>query len=354
MDYKIKNDVIRNLSSSPFKKDDADLVPAAGTCQACPKRSGANTLLFPDVKAGDRCFDSVCFNLKVEATVAKGADDILHNHPEILLVENQHGTDRKAIKKAAADLKIAVLTQYKHFETVDKKARGAVKAFWINGRDEGKFTFVKLYKSESQKASKASEAGEISAAEQIKGINERQVRARELDAEKVFARIVDAVEKHPAIDKLKPLPVTKFDNRIPEWSALLFMAFEKMGYYDGAGFKALGINDSTPAKLWESLQAMTPTQIAMMVRLAVFNEYKGWDPKSNDAFVRRKIAHGLPGVHIHQFEADQAAIAKKRTESAKKRIEDIKRQAQAKKKIAGDKKKPVTIKDLIKPKKKAK
>jgi len=55
------------LSRAPFKITDASLVPEAGSCRECPKRTGANPDLFADVKNGDTCTDSTCFNRKVDA-----------------------------------------------------------------------------------------------------------------------------------------------------------------------------------------------------------------------------------------------------------------------------------------------
>jgi ParB/RepB/Spo0J family partition protein len=42
-DFVDKN-IINNLASAPFRMDDADLIPSAGACTNCPKRSGASKL----------------------------------------------------------------------------------------------------------------------------------------------------------------------------------------------------------------------------------------------------------------------------------------------------------------------
>ncbi len=48
---------------------DAKLVPKAGSCIACPKRTGANKLLFPDIKDADTCTDSACYESKVRTFI---------------------------------------------------------------------------------------------------------------------------------------------------------------------------------------------------------------------------------------------------------------------------------------------
>jgi len=46
----IEHNVYLGLKSVPFSKDDETLVPEAGSCANCPKRTGFNTLLFSEVR----------------------------------------------------------------------------------------------------------------------------------------------------------------------------------------------------------------------------------------------------------------------------------------------------------------
>lgn len=55
------------LDKAPFKVADASLVPEAGSCRECPKRTGANPDLFDDIKSADTCTDHKCFQGKVDA-----------------------------------------------------------------------------------------------------------------------------------------------------------------------------------------------------------------------------------------------------------------------------------------------
>ncbi len=56
-----------SLNGAPFDPTDAKLVPAAGACATCPKRTGNNPDLFGDVQRGDTCTDPGCFKSKTEA-----------------------------------------------------------------------------------------------------------------------------------------------------------------------------------------------------------------------------------------------------------------------------------------------
>jgi len=59
------------LSAAPFKITDETLVASAGSCRACPKRTGANPDLFGDIKGADVCTDPKCFHGKRDAHQAK-------------------------------------------------------------------------------------------------------------------------------------------------------------------------------------------------------------------------------------------------------------------------------------------
>jgi len=55
------------LEEAPWKLDDAELLPAAGPCTTCPKRTGNQAELFEDVKSPDVCTEPSCFAKKKAA-----------------------------------------------------------------------------------------------------------------------------------------------------------------------------------------------------------------------------------------------------------------------------------------------
>lgn len=63
----IHQNYMLKLSGAPFKPSDPDLVPKAGACGVCPKRTGNQPELFGDVKGADVCTDPICFKQKVLA-----------------------------------------------------------------------------------------------------------------------------------------------------------------------------------------------------------------------------------------------------------------------------------------------
>jgi ParB family transcriptional regulator, chromosome partitioning protein len=66
----IEHNVLLLLKQAPFNKRDPQLVPSAGSCVECPKRTGHNKLLFADVSANsDACTDPTCYAAKLDAHV---------------------------------------------------------------------------------------------------------------------------------------------------------------------------------------------------------------------------------------------------------------------------------------------
>lgn len=63
------------LAEAKFPRGDEDLVPGAGACKACPKRTGANPDLFADVKSADVCTDPKCYRSKEEAHAQRERDE---------------------------------------------------------------------------------------------------------------------------------------------------------------------------------------------------------------------------------------------------------------------------------------
>jgi ParB family chromosome partitioning protein len=66
----IESNILLQLASAPFDKQDETLVPDAGSCANCPKRTGFNKLLFAEVRK-DSCTDPQCFRTKIEASVSR-------------------------------------------------------------------------------------------------------------------------------------------------------------------------------------------------------------------------------------------------------------------------------------------
>jgi ParB family transcriptional regulator, chromosome partitioning protein len=65
----IECEIHLDISNAPFDAQDEKLLPVAGSCATCPKRTGNNPLLFPEVRLKSICTDRACYHAKVEAFV---------------------------------------------------------------------------------------------------------------------------------------------------------------------------------------------------------------------------------------------------------------------------------------------
>jgi ParB family transcriptional regulator, chromosome partitioning protein len=65
----IEREIHLDLTNAPFDPQDEALLPSAGACARCPKRTGSNPLLFPEVRQKSICTDRECYRAKVEALV---------------------------------------------------------------------------------------------------------------------------------------------------------------------------------------------------------------------------------------------------------------------------------------------
>ena len=93
LQFWIDSNILLVLKDAPFNKRDAQLVPAAGSCADCPKRTGHNKLLFGDDlgRQGDRCTDPNCYAAKVSAHVAQ----TVAAKPELVQISTAYGGQKE-------------------------------------------------------------------------------------------------------------------------------------------------------------------------------------------------------------------------------------------------------------------
>src|SRR6185369_2695744 len=66
----ISQNIQMDLAKAPFSTSDPDLFRQAGACIACPKRSGAEPQLWPEIGKRDLCGDRTCYHKKLNAYIA--------------------------------------------------------------------------------------------------------------------------------------------------------------------------------------------------------------------------------------------------------------------------------------------
>lgn len=127
----IERNVYLKLASAPWDREDAGLVPKAGACIACTKRTGANALLFDDAGKDDRCLDRACFQSKqaalIQISIAKAGEK------GVDLVKVAKGWQERQKKQTGG-----VLNPEDYEEAVSGKCPKPESAIIVAGEDLGK------------------------------------------------------------------------------------------------------------------------------------------------------------------------------------------------------------------------
>lgn len=103
----VQREFMLNLRKAPFKITDATLLPKAGDCRSCGKRTGANKDLFDDVKSADVCTDPPCFRAKEEAHRQRVVEEAKERGVDVITgkaakaaMPHQYGSEIKGYVKA--------------------------------------------------------------------------------------------------------------------------------------------------------------------------------------------------------------------------------------------------------------
>jgi ParB family chromosome partitioning protein len=112
----IEHNVLLLLKQAPFNKRDAQLLPAAGSCVDCPKRTGNNKLLFAEWSENEsQCTDPNCYAAKVEVHVQKQ----VAAKPELVQISTAYGQQQEGSK---------IVTRNKYVEIRKDKAESPEQA----------------------------------------------------------------------------------------------------------------------------------------------------------------------------------------------------------------------------------
>lgn len=158
----ISSNVLLQLKGVPWDLGDAELLPIAGACTTCPKRTGANAALFQDLTtAEDTCTDPACFADKQKAFTRRAQELAKEQGSPLLKISAKHSTERlekpaveirasavklQAGKAVETERAVVVATKpVKEGQWVPSK-KGAcpatVQAIATDGPDQGKLRYV--------------------------------------------------------------------------------------------------------------------------------------------------------------------------------------------------------------------
>lgn len=141
-------ELTRSLDKAPWDLTDASLVPKAGACSACPKRSSCCPLLFEEMEEektakGDRCLDDGCWGAKQIAILQKTIADAKATHGSKLSISGD--IHRRNLGKAVSEWLNKEGWQANHlFESAKKSDRDS---FPVLDATTGKVSWKKKWSS---------------------------------------------------------------------------------------------------------------------------------------------------------------------------------------------------------------
>jgi ParB family chromosome partitioning protein len=140
----IEHNILLELATAPFSKGDATLVPEAGSCHDCPKRTGHNTLLFEGIAAQhDSCSDPACYAAKVDAHVKQTVAE----KPKLVQITTAYGKPAEGSAIVPRNQYVEIRQEkpknkYQQDAPEYKTCKYTTEAIVANGTDKGEFRKV--------------------------------------------------------------------------------------------------------------------------------------------------------------------------------------------------------------------
>jgi len=192
----IEHNILLELASAPFSKEDTALVPEAGACIDCPRRTGHNVLLFEGLAHADQCSDPKCYAAKVDAHVRQ----TVAAKPKLIQISTAYGTPKEGSAAVPRNKYVEIRnekpTNQKQSDWPEyKTCKFTTEAIVTEGSEKGELRRVcanpecPVHHAKKQRSSIAAEAG-VKAEQEKRRREEALAQATGL---RVLSAIVEAV-----------------------------------------------------------------------------------------------------------------------------------------------------------------
>lgn len=343
-------------------------------CTQCPANSAFNNTLFPDRAEEAICHNSMCFKNKTDAAFSSELDTALAD-PKILLVSGYSYNGDKVVEKLKKDghtilkeyddyqdsndwvdkpempdlseydiedydseeeMKESFATEMKEYESelneynialakFNAGATKAKKAFIVSGSDRGTYKYIEL-KSQKGNAAGAAHDPEEAIKAQRANIQQKLTRGRELDNEKVMAKLIDHCKKLPLLESFE---VPSFDS---DMNALVLLAYDSLGYsqFTKDIHEKIGLPRDFYAysnggqKLYDAIANASPEVKALIIRRALFNKYGNVSHAGTSWAVLTTAAKDWCPEEFNTYMLQQEEIRARREAKLNKQLEDLK------------------------------
>lgn len=264
---------LRLLAKSPFKIDDAELVPKAGACCKCNKRSSCEPHLWDvndDINKTDKCLDPVCWNKKKAAYLIQRKNLLKTKYTDLVFINTEYYSNRE-IKAAEEALKINSLNSH-GYNTCKKADKRAVPAMQVNGNGAGQLRWIKTISNTSSSCKKG-------------GTKTLKQKHDELNRKRWFS-VLRQIQEH--IDKISYEDIKYYSNKL-HILAVLIMEF-------GTSHR----HEKSPWKLTASIMKKTGGADVGVILKSLWNMVA---PKLLDDIRWNGGVTQVPDTYIHKAKA---------------------------------------------------
>lgn len=187
----------QKLSKAKWDLTDATLFKAAGACSACPKRTGAQAELLPELAGDDKCTDEACWGRKLAAHVDRQLVQLKKAHPKVLEILAPTVDNRDQIKARKGEVigsfgPVGSWGQDGWYPSKEG-APGAVPALVRDGHEAGRVQWVTRTKPPEKKPASSAAKQDPAAARKEKA----RTAAIEAARKAITAKIPMDVTKGP-------------------------------------------------------------------------------------------------------------------------------------------------------------
>ena len=364
-----------DLRNAPFDTKDKKLVLEVGACTGCPFNSATLKSLFPDFAKQAICTNTACYSNKCSASLRLGFVNGLHEHQPVALLFNgelsekmvgllksiegaeslprhdynqitileipeepqeedfmyededdddKEKLDRKAFYTATQDYKDELKTYEKNVKS-EKYQKGLLEkngdfyAVWFNldppRRHEYSRSGNTVTMKVVQEAIKTGSATVELLDTAIEGIKQREVRAKEIDRDKVQVNVHQQVEE-VACDLANIKSLTECDRIAARLLVYQSLDYSSRSQVDEKLFKKVKeVN-------FEVLKKLTDKEYSYLIRMALAGKSDSKYPTSVTGITLYKVAEAAK-VDVKKIEVDQKGKAEARAERVKGRVSDL-------------------------------
>jgi ParB/RepB/Spo0J family partition protein len=199
-------ETLHELKHAPWEIADTTLVPAAGACNACPRRTSCQSNLWDDVGEGDRCTDEACWTAKTAAHVERRRGEVTAKYGQVVNITTSYSRDP------------AILGNY-DYEKAKKNAPGAIPALVVEGSGAGTLAWITVAPRAAAKAKAAGAPGQeggVTLEERRQGLEKRRTILAFRAVQEILATLTEHEvrgDEEAASERMGALPAGRRPNQ---------------------------------------------------------------------------------------------------------------------------------------------